>query len=251
MWKALTERRKQYASVDLHKPTVAERRISAALDDQTTVNFAELPLVDAIQFLSRTHEIPIILDIISIEEAGLLVDVPINLVLAGVTLQSALKIMLSDLELTYIIEDEVMKITTIEVANEKLSTRVYPVGDLVVQLNALSLGGGASGAFGGGQGGGQQGGQQGGGQQGGGFGGGGGGQFGIAPQPLPKGMAKPKDKENSPLKMPADPELQGILDGILKESASTVQAPFAGFAQVKVPVFRFDNKAIQELKKKR
>ncbi|MDA0285598.1 MAG: hypothetical protein O3B86_19820, partial [Planctomycetota bacterium] len=251
VWKALTERRKQYASVDLHKPTVAERRISAALDDQTTVNFAELPLVDAIQFLSRTHEIPIILDIISIEEAGLLVDEPINLVLAGVTLQSALKIMLSDLELTYIIEDEVMKITTIEVANEKLSTRVYPVGDLVVQLNALSLGGGASGAFGGGQGGGQQGGQQGGGQQGGGFGGGGGGQFGIAPQPLPKGMAKPKDQENAPLKLPADPELQGILDGILKESASTVQAPFAGFAQVQDPVFRFDNKAIQELKKKR
>ncbi|NQV28820.1 MAG: VWA domain-containing protein, partial [Rhodopirellula sp.] len=153
VWKALTERRKQYASVDLHKATTAERRISAALDDQTNLNFAETPLTDVVTYLQRLHEIPIILDTVAIEEAGLLVDEPVNLILAGVTLQSALKIMLSEFELTYVIEDEVMKITTIEVANEKLSTRVYPVGDLVVDLNALSLGGGAGGAFGGGQGG--------------------------------------------------------------------------------------------------
>ncbi|MFT5094981.1 MAG: hypothetical protein ACI93T_003825, partial [Porticoccaceae bacterium] len=149
VWKALTERRRQYASVDLHKATTAERRITAALDDQTTINFADTPLTDVVDYLSRTHEIPIILDTVAIEEAGLLVDEPVNLVLAGITLQSALKIMLSEFELTYVIEDEVMKITTIEVANEKLSTRVYPVGDLVVDLNALSLGGGSSGQLGG------------------------------------------------------------------------------------------------------
>jgi hypothetical protein len=261
VWKALTERRKQYASVDLHKATTAERRITAALDDQTTISFADTPLVDAIEYLQRQHEIPIILDTVSIEEAGLLVDEPVNLVLAGVTLQSALKIMLSDLELTYIIEDEVMKITTIERANERLSTRVYPVGDLVVDLNALSLGGGAGGALGGGQGGaggiggGQQGGQQGGGG-GGGFGGGGGGAFSVAPPQLPKGMSQQQDNKAAPVKQPADPELRGILDGILngstsKESAATEQISFEGYAQVKAPPFRFDNKSIQDLKKKR
>lgn len=255
VWKALTERRKQYASVDLHKATTAERRITAALDDQTTVNFADLPLVDAVEYLSRQHEIPIILDTINIEEAGYLIDEPINLVLAGVTLQSAMKIMLSDLDLTYVIEDEVMKITTIDIANEKLSTRVYPVGDLVVDLDALSLGGGAGGAFGGGQQGGL-GGQQGGGQQGGGFGGGGGGAFSVAPPKLPKGMSRPKTEKVAPPQQPADPELQGILNGILNESASeesaaTEQISFEGYAQVKAPPFRFDNKSIQALKKKR
>lgn len=260
VWKALTERRKQYASVDLHKATTAEKRITAALDDQTTINFADTPLVDAIEYLQRQHEIPIILDTVSIEEAGLLVDEPVNLILAGVTLQSALKIMLSELELTYVIEDEVMKITTVEVANEKLSTRVYPVGDLVVDLNALSLGGGAGGAFGGGQGGqgagGLGGGQQGGGGVGGGFGGGGGGAFSVAPPKLPKGMSKQLEDKAAPVKPPADPELRGILDGILnetasEESASVNQVSFEGYAQVKAPAFRFDNESIQRLKKKR
>ena len=257
VWKALTERRKQYASVDLHKASTAERRITAALDDQTTINFADTPLTDVVDYLSRTHEIPIILDVVAIEEAGLLVDEPVNLVLAGITLQSALKIMLAEFELTYVIEDEVMKITTVEVAAEKLSTRVYPVGDLVVDLNALSLGGGAGGALGGGQGGaGGIGGQQGGGQQGGGFGGGGGGGFSIAPPKLPKGMSQQKTEKDAPVKQPADPELRGILDGILNESASqestsSEQISFEGYAQVKPPVFRLDNKSIEELKKKR
>ena len=256
VWKALTERRKQYASVDLHKATTAERRITAALDDQTTINFADTPLTDVVDFLSRTHEIPIILDTVAIEEAGLLVDEPVNLTLAGVTLQSALKIILSESELTYVIEDEVMKVTTIEVANEKLSTRVYPVGDLVVQLNALSLGGGAGGALGGGQGGaGGVGGQQGGQQGGGGFGGGGGGAFSVAPPQVPKGMSSQTTDKAAPVKQPADPVLRGILDGILNESASdesasTGQVSFEGYAQVKAPVFRFDNKSIEELKKK-
>ena len=96
-----------------------------------------------------------------------------NLVLSGITLRSGLKILLQDLQLTYVIEDEVMKITTVDLANERLSTRVYPVGDLVVQLNAMQLGGGGIGGGIGGQalgGGGQFG--------GGGFGQQGGGQFG-------------------------------------------------------------------------
>ena len=235
--------------------TFTKRRITAALDDQTTINFADTPLTDVVDFLSRTHEIPIILDVVAIEEAGLLVDEPVNLTLAGVTLQSALKIMLSEFELTYVIEDEVMKVTTVEVANEKLSTRVYPVGDLVVQLNALSLGGGAGGALGGGQGGaGGVGGQQGG-QQGGGFGGGGAGAFSVAPPQVSKGMSSQTTDKAAPVKQPADPVLRGILDGILNESASdesasTGQVSFEGYAQVKAPVFRFDNKSIEDLKKK-
>jgi hypothetical protein len=257
VWKALTEQRRKYASVDLHRASPAEDRITAALNDQTTVNFADTPLLDAVQYISRQHEIPIILDVISLEEAGVLTDEPINLILSGITLRSALKIMLEDLDLTYLIEDEVMKITTIDVANERLSTRVYPVGDLVVDLNAQALGGGVGGAFGGGQGqgGGQGGGQQGGGQGGGGFGGGGGGgQFSIKPPKLPKKMNDPGKQPgilvNPP--RPADPELQGLLDGILKEASISQPAPFAGFAQVQDDVpFRFDNKSVSELKKKR
>jgi hypothetical protein len=92
--------------------------------------------------------------------------------------------------LTYVVEDEVMKITTVEKANEKLTIRMYPVGDLVLgpdQLRALSRTSGAmgSGAGQGGQGGGLGGGQ--GGAQGGGIGGGGvgGGMFSVPSEVFP------------------------------------------------------------------
>ena len=69
-------------------------------------------------------------------------------------------------------------------------------------------------------------------------------------------MTKQKTGKAAPVKQPADPELRGILDRILNESAtdesaSTEQISFEGFAQVKPPVFRFDNKSIEALKKKR
>ncbi|MDA0590319.1 MAG: hypothetical protein O3C17_20145, partial [Planctomycetota bacterium] len=169
------------------------------------------------------------------------------LVLSGITLRSGLKILLKDLNLTYVIEDEVMKITTVDLANERLSTRVYPVGDLVVQLNAQALGGQGSGGLGGQQlGGGGGGGQQGGGGFGGGQQGGGGGVFSVAPPNLPAGLQKAKQPAAAQKKI-ADPELNGLLDGILKE-ASTQKPAFKGLAQVKP--FRFDTDTVRNVKKK-
>ncbi len=169
VWKALSERRKQYASVDLHKSSKAEENIAAQLDKQTEVAFIDTPLTDVVTFLSDYHNIPIIIDNEALTEEGIAADTAVTRTLTGVKLRSALKIILQPLQLSYVIEDEVMKITTSAKEKLRLQTRVYPVGDLVV---ILMPGGGQ----GGGQGG-QQGGQQGGGG-GGGFGGGGGQQGG-------------------------------------------------------------------------
>ena len=57
-----------------------------------------------------------------------------HLALRGVTLRSALRLLLKDLELSYLIQDEVIQITTPEDASAQVSTKVYPVGDLVVPV---------------------------------------------------------------------------------------------------------------------
>jgi hypothetical protein len=93
----------------------------------------------------------------------------------GITLRSALRLLLQPLGLTYIIEDEVMKITTQAKADEKTSTRVYPVGDLVIPIRPPQMMGGGMGGMGGGMG--MMGGGMGG--MGGGMGGMGGGMGGI------------------------------------------------------------------------
>ena len=83
-----------------------------------------------------------------------------------------MRLLLERENLTWVIEDEVMKITTITKADEALSTRVYPVADLVIPVQSGGFGGGFGGGLGGG-------GFGGGGLGGGGFGGGGFGGGGI------------------------------------------------------------------------
>lgn len=162
VWQQLTQQRKKWASVDLHKNSPAEERIQEALREETETGFIDTPLKDAIDFIKELHKIQIIIDEQALVEEGLATDEPINLDLSGITLRSALRIMLEPLGLTYVIEDEVMKITTQAKAEEKLQTRVYPVGDLVIPITTPIAGGlgqgfggvggflGGAGGFGGG-----------------------------------------------------------------------------------------------------
>lgn len=196
VWKALSERRKQLATVDLKRTTPNERRIQRALSETTEVSFTDNPLEEALNYLEDLHHIEIWLDKQALQDEGVNSDQQVNLVLSGISLRSALRLMLEPLGLTYLIEDEVMKITTQAKADEKMSTRVYPVADLVIPIQPPQ--GGGLGGFGGGIGGGGLGGGQGGLGGGGGFGGGGlggglgGGGFGgaglfsVVPEPVAK-----------------------------------------------------------------
>lgn len=144
VWKALTERRRKWASVDLTRPNAVEERIYNSLSKPTEVTFQGTALEDAVRYLKEFHEINIILDRATLIDEGIALDTPVSLDLAGVTFRSVLKLLLEPLQLTYVIEDEVMKITTITKADEALSVRVYPVADLVIPIR-LPRGGGGQG----------------------------------------------------------------------------------------------------------
>lgn len=175
VWQALTLRRKQWESTDLKQNNPNEQRIYEALEKKVDIEFIDTELQQAIQFLADRYQIPIIPDTARMEEFGVGLDQQINLVISGISFRSALKLMLEQHDLTYIIEDEVMKITTSEYANQLLQTRVYPVADLVIPIQPI-MGGFGGMAMGGGFGGANQFGAGGG--MGGGMGGGGGG-FGL------------------------------------------------------------------------
>eukprot|EP00475_Leptophrys_vorax_P024684 TRINITY_DN34112_c0_g2_i3.p1 TRINITY_DN34112_c0_g2~~TRINITY_DN34112_c0_g2_i3.p1 ORF type:complete len:421 (+),score=42.12 TRINITY_DN34112_c0_g2_i3:86-1348(+) len=150
VWKALSERRKQNATVDLKRSTPNEKRIQKALTETTEVSFTDNPLEEALNYLEDLHHIEIWLDKQALQDEGVATDQQITLVMTGISLRSALRLMLEPLGLTYIIEDEVMKITTQAKADEKMSTRVYPVADLVIPIQPPM---GGMGGMGGGMGG--------------------------------------------------------------------------------------------------
>lgn len=178
VWRRITESREQYATVDLSASNPAEQKIQKELDEPTTIEFIDTPLEDVLNYLEDLHEIEIEIDQRALDDLGIDSGTPINRNLTGISLRSALRLILSDLDLTYIIDNEVLMITSVEEAETRLVTKVYPVADLVVPIQAFGVGGGlGGGGFGGGGGGGGLGGGGGGGfgGGGGGFGGGGGG----------------------------------------------------------------------------
>lgn len=220
VWQALTKRRKKWASVDLRKYDKKEEAIRAMLDEPVECSFQEIPLREAITSLKdqlrgksrRPGEdeatdvtpeeerqlqeelrqgVNIWFDQKAIDDDGTVsLDDPVTLELSGVTFRAVLKLLLQPRGLTWLIEDQVLKITTQSESDAKLQTRVYPVGDLVIPIVTPQQGGigqglGGAGGFGGG---GLQGGQFGGGQGGGGggFGGGGGAGFFQVSDDAPK-----------------------------------------------------------------
>ena len=195
VWRALTlTRRPKYESFDLRTEAPVEKWLHQMLDKPVrNLDFpGSTPLLDILNqietYFTQTYGAGVgasgtdfkmtiypdraELQLNGIEDLG--TDVTIDDInLNGQSLRTALKLIFEQTEsdqnspapLTYIIQDEVMKITTVEKANSvaNLVTRVYPVADLAIAPNAhQQLGGGG---FGGGGFGGQQGGGFGGGFQ--------------------------------------------------------------------------------------
>ncbi|MBR5711156.1 MAG: VWA domain-containing protein [Thermoguttaceae bacterium] len=134
VWARLTaSRRAKYSSMDLAQSGEKEKQIMKALKEPTNIELTESPLKDAIQEIHDQHHINVQIDeaafkdeMISPEEVTLSVDGN------GMSLKAALKIALSAQNLSYVIENECLYITTLTKAKEKCITKVYPVADLVM-----------------------------------------------------------------------------------------------------------------------
>ncbi|NQU20353.1 MAG: VWA domain-containing protein, partial [Candidatus Nealsonbacteria bacterium] len=159
VWQELSARRmEKYKSMDLAAKGPAEKRIAEALDSPTQLEFIETPMQDVVDYLKDYHDIEIQIDRASLDDVGIGSDTPITKNLKGISLRSALRLTLRELDLTYMIRDEVLLITTPEEAESQLTTKVYPVADLVLPISNQMMGGyggmGGMGMGGGGGGGG-------------------------------------------------------------------------------------------------
>jgi uncharacterized protein YfaS (alpha-2-macroglobulin family)/TolA-binding protein len=113
-------------------PNEQEERIKAALQSPAAIDVTEAPLATVAAHLSRQHGINIQLDRRALDDVGLSTDTPITKSLSGLSLKSCLRLILRELNLTYVVRDEVLLITTPEEAEREQVTRLYPVSDLVL-----------------------------------------------------------------------------------------------------------------------
>ncbi|HEV3344949.1 MAG TPA: hypothetical protein VG125_31525 [Pirellulales bacterium] len=109
-----------------------DARISETLEQSTEFEFNEQPLTDVVQYLKQKHGLDIQLDESGLKEAGVGVETPISRTVAGITLESALDLVFTGLDLAWLIRDEVLLVTSTARAKGLIETRVYPVLDLVL-----------------------------------------------------------------------------------------------------------------------
>jgi hypothetical protein len=181
-WQWITENRRKWKSMDLKSYSKKEEKIVLELDKPTTFDFTDESLDGVRETIMERHGFDIVIDKTKLEEESIATDATdITLKVNEISLKNALKLLLDGKNLTYVIENEVMKITTKTDGILKRPLRVYNVGDLVMPINPLfGMGGSRSGGQTGG--GGQLNGGGGGGQMGGGgmgMGGMGGGMGGM------------------------------------------------------------------------
>jgi hypothetical protein len=97
------------------------------------LSFMQTPLSQVASVLQDEYEIPIQFDTAALDAVAASPDVEVTINIANVTLRSALDLMLKNSggeALTYVIDKEVLQITTQEEAEKRLEVRVYRVDDL-------------------------------------------------------------------------------------------------------------------------
>jgi hypothetical protein len=106
-------------------------RIERALQSETSCSFKDKPLEEAIRYFGTRHRIETWLDKQALQDEGVATDQQVTLQFSAVSLEVALAYTLEPLGLDYVVDDGILKVTTMAKSDEKMSTRIYPVGDLL------------------------------------------------------------------------------------------------------------------------
>jgi hypothetical protein len=89
--------------------------------------FTEAPLREVLVTAGEAIGVPFVIDMRAFEDSGVDLDTPITFTAQGTSARAALRQILDPIELTWMVRDESLVVTTRERANEDLAVRLYPV----------------------------------------------------------------------------------------------------------------------------
>jgi hypothetical protein len=119
-------------------PSVAAPRDRVLSRTLPEMKFTGVTFGDAIDFIRDASGANIHVNWKALEAQNVTPDTTVNLRLRAVTLRKVLNLLLSEVSgsdtLTYFVDEGVVEVTTREMADKKVYTRVYPVEDLVMDI---------------------------------------------------------------------------------------------------------------------
>ena len=148
-WQDLTKSRTELLAEGRSRVTATEAAIHKRLDEKVKPGFRGQPLAAVLDALAKEAGVAIHLDMVGLEQEAVRSDTPVTLSLdQPISLKSALKLLLEPLHLSYVVRDEVLKVTSPQLVKGQVYAVTYPVADLVLPIpNFTSDGLGITGAL--------------------------------------------------------------------------------------------------------
>lgn len=141
VWRVLSERRNRGEAAGSVEGNANDARLLAALDEPTELDFKAQPLADVVDYLETRHGIEIRFDGEALSRQNIRTDAPVTRQLRGVALRSALRLLLSEMDLTFVIRNQALWITTKAAAETMRSPKVYSTPEQTAPLGTPSAGG--------------------------------------------------------------------------------------------------------------
>ncbi|MFV1969214.1 MAG: hypothetical protein ACC628_27650, partial [Pirellulaceae bacterium] len=134
-WKELTHDRLRMLESQRRQLSPAEQEIQESLKRPVEVRFNNTPLKEVLETLGQLVNVNIYPDPMGLAAEGVTTDTPVTVNLnSPVSLKSALNIILQPLRLSYVIQNEVLLVTSEQTRDSHVYSRVYNVADLVIPI---------------------------------------------------------------------------------------------------------------------
>ncbi|MEC7695553.1 MAG: hypothetical protein VYA11_00490, partial [Planctomycetota bacterium] len=134
-WKKLSERRAQFSGDQERERHPAELEIERKLNTPVSLKFKDAPLSEVTEHLGKVGGVNIYVDPQGLAEEGVHSSTPVTIDLSQeISLKSALNLILSPLHLDYVIQNEVLKITSEQLRDRNVYSKTYNVADLVLPI---------------------------------------------------------------------------------------------------------------------
>lgn len=121
----------EFVEVIRESQSESDRRIEDALNKSLSLSFQNTPLTEVVASFAKQLSVNVVLDNEALTEEGIATDTPVTLQLTQITGRSALELLLQPLQLSAVVENEVLLVTTTQKEKEKLVSHTYPVSDLI------------------------------------------------------------------------------------------------------------------------
>ncbi|MBC8353361.1 MAG: general secretion pathway protein GspD [Planctomycetes bacterium] len=134
-WDELSKSRLERLEMQQRRLSPAEMEIQNTLKKPVNVNFNSRPLKEVLETLATLSGVNIYADPQGLAAEGVTSDTPVNITLTqDISLRSALNLILEPLRLSYVIQNEVLRITSEQLRDSNVHPRVYNVADLVIPI---------------------------------------------------------------------------------------------------------------------